>query len=167
MGRRLWLQKGFNNFTGLDSYACLYKEPGIVEVRKSAVYNSPPLWLTCSSACFLLCVPSYVASVAESVIFSALLCCIIFCPPPRLRSGLSECSGALVGLVVITPSAGYVTPGAAFAIGVVGAAVCFHAQKFAMPRTGVDDGVDCFTIHGVGGIVGFIMTAGFACPQVS
>ena len=79
---------------------------------------------------------------------------------------MSECVGALVGLIVITPSAGFVTPGAAFVEGLVGAAACFHVMRFVMPRTGIDEGLDCFTIHGVGGIVGFLLTACFANPEV-
>ena len=85
---------------------------------------------------------------------------IFFC------SGISTCFGAIVGLVVITPSAGFVTPGAAFCEGIIGAIIIFHIQTFVMPHTHVDDGLECFSNHGCGGMVGFILTACFAYPEV-
>ena len=76
-------------------------------------------------------------------------------------SALGACVGAVVGLVAITPAAGYVDYGAAVAIGVLAALVC-HAALHLLNRSGLDDTLDVFACHGVGGIVGMLATAVFA-----
>jgi Amt family ammonium transporter len=69
--------------------------------------------------------------------------------------------GAVVGLVAITPAAGYVSYGPALFIGVVSAAISAGAVDLKN-RTTLDDTLDVFPCHGVGGIVGMILTAVFA-----
>lgn len=76
-------------------------------------------------------------------------------------SALGACVGAVVGLVAITPAAGYVDYGAALAIGVLAALIC-NAAMHLMNRSGLDDTLDVFACHGVGGIVGMLATAIFA-----
>lgn len=71
------------------------------------------------------------------------------------------CVGAVVGLVVITPGAGFVSPGWALLMGILGAIVCFYACRLKR-FTGVDDSLDVFFCHGVGGIVGGMLTGFFA-----
>jgi len=79
----------------------------------------------------------------------------------RKLSSFGFCSGAVVGLVAITPGSGYVTPGGAFAFGVVGVTACFaatHLKNYIQ----FDDAFDVFAIHGVGGLTGSILTGIFA-----
>lgn len=79
----------------------------------------------------------------------------------RRPSALGACIGAVVGLVAITPAAGFVTVGAALFIGVVAALVSNVAVGLTT-RAGVDDTLDVFPCHGLGGIVGMLLTAVFA-----
>ncbi|KAK4212521.1 ammonium transporter AmtB-like domain-containing protein [Rhypophila decipiens] len=79
----------------------------------------------------------------------------------RKWSTVGFCSGAIAGLVAITPGAGYVTPWAAFIFGVVGGIACNFATKLKFV-IGVDEGLDVFAEHGVGGIVGNLLTGIFA-----
>jgi Amt family ammonium transporter len=73
-------------------------------------------------------------------------------------SVLGAISGAVAGLVAITPAAGFVLPGPALAIGIVAGAVCFWAVTVLKPRLGYDDSLDVFGVHGVGGIIGMLAT---------
>jgi Amt family ammonium transporter len=75
-------------------------------------------------------------------------------------------TGAVVGLVAITPAAGFVTPSAAIAIGVLAASASFFAMQ-ARSRTGLDDALDVFSCHGVAGIVGALLTGVFATKSVN
>jgi Amt family ammonium transporter len=70
-------------------------------------------------------------------------------------------SGAVAGLVAITPAAGFVSPMAAIAIGVVAGVLCYGAVSMR-PRLGYDDSLDVLGIHGVGGLWGAIATGIFA-----
>lgn len=74
-------------------------------------------------------------------------------------------TGAVAGLVAITPAAGYVQPGAALIFGIVAAGACFYAVKFRIAR-GWDDALDVWGCHGVGGIVGSLLTGVFAAKSV-
>ena len=77
-------------------------------------------------------------------------------------SVLGGASGAVAGLVVITPAAGFVTVGGALAMGLIGGVVCFWGITALKRALKVDDSLDAFGLHGVGGIVGAILTAVFA-----
>lgn len=83
----------------------------------------------------------------------------------RLRgkkaSALGACIGAVVGLVGITPAAGFVSVGAAILIGFVSASISNFALSLKA-KTDIDDTLDVFPCHGLGGIVGMILTAVFA-----
>ena len=74
---------------------------------------------------------------------------------------LGACIGAVVGLVAITPAAGYVSVLASLAIGIVAPVVSFYVVRWRA-RSGLDDTLDVFPCHGVGGIVGMLLTAVFA-----
>ena len=76
-------------------------------------------------------------------------------------TALGACVGAVVGLVAITPAAGYVDYGASVAIGVLASLIC-NAATSLMNRTRLDDTLDVFACHGVGGMVGMMATAIFA-----
>lgn len=73
-------------------------------------------------------------------------------------------TGALAGLIAITPAAGYVTPGAATLFGLLAGAICYGAVVFK-ERRGWDDALDVWAVHGVGGILGSILTGVFASPE--
>jgi Amt family ammonium transporter len=77
-------------------------------------------------------------------------------------SVLGIISGAIAGLVAITPAAGFVFPGPALIIGAVAGLVCFWASTSLKNAMGYDDSLDCFGVHGVGGIVGALLTGVFA-----
>jgi ammonium transporter, Amt family len=76
-------------------------------------------------------------------------------------TALGACIGAVVGLVAITPAAGYVTIGQSLFIGVVASLISNYAVRLKH-RTGVDDTLDVFPCHGLGGAVGMVLTAVFA-----
>jgi ammonium transporter, Amt family len=79
----------------------------------------------------------------------------------RKPSAMGACIGAVVGLVAITPAAGFVTIGQSIFIGSV-AAVVSNVVLFYFNRTGIDDTLDVFPCHGVGGMVGMLLTGVFA-----
>jgi Amt family ammonium transporter len=81
-------------------------------------------------------------------------------------SVLGIISGAVAGLVAITPASGFVAPGGALAIGIVAGIVCWWAAAKLKPMLGYDDSLDAFGIHGVGGIVGAILTGVFASESI-
>src|SRR5262249_38418198 len=81
-------------------------------------------------------------------------------------SGVGAAVAAVVGLVAITPAAGFVTPLASAAIGSVAALVC-SAALHLLGRTRLDDRLDVFACHGVGGIVGALLTGVFATKSVN
>ncbi|PSJ77123.1 ammonia channel protein [Sphingobacteriales bacterium UPWRP_1] len=84
----------------------------------------------------------------------------------RKPSALGFCIGAVVGLVAITPAAGFVSIPAAIIIGTV-AAVISNAVVDWRSRTSLDDTLDVFPCHGVGGMVGMVMTALFASAKIN
>jgi Amt family ammonium transporter len=88
-----------------------------------------------------------------------------------LRTGkptvLGAISGAVTGLVAITPAAGFVLPGAALAIGLITGIICFFAVTVAKIPLGYDDSLDAFGVHGVGGMVGILATGIFAYGPLS
>jgi Amt family ammonium transporter len=81
-------------------------------------------------------------------------------------SVLGILSGAVAGLVAITPASGFVGPGGALMIGIVAGVVCFWASTTIKRSLGYDDALDAFGIHGVGGIVGAILTGVFAVEAI-
>lgn len=79
----------------------------------------------------------------------------------RKMSAVGACIGAVVGLVAITPAAGFVNIGQSMFIGFIAAVISNLAIHFKN-KTGIDDTLDVFPSHGVGGIVGMLLTAVFA-----
>ena len=73
-------------------------------------------------------------------------------------SVLGIISGAVAGLVAITPASGFVAPGAALIIGIVAGVVCFFAATTVKHAFGYDDSLDAFGVHCIGGIVGALLT---------
>lgn len=91
----------------------------------------------------------------------AITWCLLDYRLDRKYSTIGFCSGAISGLVAITPGSGYVTPWAAVIFGVVGGAVCNFATKLKF-LIGIDDALDVFAVHGVGGFAGNLLTGIFA-----
>ncbi|MGC9152073.1 MAG: ammonium transporter [Microbacter sp.] len=75
-------------------------------------------------------------------------------------------TGAVAGLVAITPASGFVDVSGAIVIGVVVSLVCFFMVAYVKPKLGYDDTLDAFGVHGVGGIVGAVFTGLFASPAI-
>jgi Amt family ammonium transporter len=75
------------------------------------------------------------------------------------------CSGAVAGLVAITPASGFVGPGGAFVIGVAAGVLCYWGATGLKHLFGYDDALDAFGIHAIGGIAGAILTGVFAIEQ--
>ena len=75
------------------------------------------------------------------------------------------CSGAVAGLVAITPASGFVGPVGAFAIGVAAGVVCYWGCTGLKHMFSYDDALDCFGVHAVGGMVGALLTGVFAVEQ--
>jgi len=84
----------------------------------------------------------------------------------RQATAVGAATGAVVGLVAITPAAGYVTPLAALAVGVIAAGASYVAMNLRA-RTRVDDALDVFACHGVAGIAGALLTGVFATKAVN
>lgn len=84
----------------------------------------------------------------------------------RRPSLLGLCSGAVAGLVAITPASGFVTPGSALLIGLVAGAACYWGATGLKKLLRTDDSLDVFGVHGVGGLVGCVMTGLLADPVV-
>jgi Amt family ammonium transporter len=80
---------------------------------------------------------------------------------------LGLASGAVAGLVAITPAAGFVNINGALIIGLLAGIVPYFAVAAIKPKLGYDDSLDAFGIHGVGGILGAILTGIFADPSVN
>jgi ammonium transporter, Amt family len=75
------------------------------------------------------------------------------------------CSGAVAGLVAITPASGFVGPIGAFAIGIGAGIFCYWGCTGLKRLFGYDDALDCFGVHAIGGIVGALLTGVFAVEQ--
>ena len=81
-------------------------------------------------------------------------------------SVLGIVSGAVAGLVAITPASGYVDPFGALIIGLVAGLVCYWGAVVLKPKLGYDDSLDVFGVHGLGGITGALLTGVFAVKAI-
>jgi ammonium transporter, Amt family len=81
-------------------------------------------------------------------------------------TALGLASGAVAGLVAITPASGFVGPVGALVIGAAAGVICFFASTTLKRAIGYDDSLDVFGVHCIGGIVGAILTGPFAFPQL-
>ncbi len=75
-------------------------------------------------------------------------------------------SGAVAGLVAITPASGFVGPSGALAIGLIAGVVCFWTAVYMKEMIGYDDSLDAFGVHAIGGIVGAMLTGVFAVKAI-
>ncbi|GAC1339951.1 MAG: ammonium transporter [Beijerinckiaceae bacterium] len=87
-----------------------------------------------------------------------------------MRSGKPTCigivTGCVAGLATITPAAGYVHPAAAILIGGLGGVVCFFATVFVKQRLIIDDSLDVFAVHGIGGMLGSVLLSIFTLSSL-
>jgi Amt family ammonium transporter len=81
-------------------------------------------------------------------------------------SMLGGASGAVAGLVAITPACGFVGPGGALIIGLLAGVICLWGVNGLKRLLGADDALDVFGVHGVGGILGALLTGVFASPEL-
>jgi Amt family ammonium transporter len=81
-------------------------------------------------------------------------------------SVLGIVTGMVAGLGTITPASGFVGPGGAMIIGLIAGAVCFSATQAVKRKFQIDDSLDVFPVHGIGGIIGLLLTAVFASNQL-
>jgi len=81
-------------------------------------------------------------------------------------SALGIASGVVAGLVAITPAAGTVGPMGALVIGLASGVICYFCATSLKRKLGYDDSLDAFGVHGIGGIVGAILTGVFAAPAL-
>src|ERR1700737_1029796 len=82
-------------------------------------------------------------------------------------SVLGMASGAVAGLVAITPASGFVGPTPAVVIGLIAGVLCFLAATSLKSAMGYDDSLDAFGVHGIGGIIGALLTGVFASKEIS
>jgi ammonium transporter, Amt family len=82
-------------------------------------------------------------------------------------SVLGIASGAVAGLVAVTPASGFVGPSSAVIIGLIAGVVCYIAATSLKHVMGYDDSLDAFGVHGIGGIVGALLTGVFVSKEIS
>ena len=85
----------------------------------------------------------------------------------RKPSVLGMISGAVAGLVAITPASGYVDPVGSLFIGLIAGGLCYIASVWLKKALGYDDSLDAFGVHGVGGALGAILTGAFASSHIN
>lgn len=84
----------------------------------------------------------------------------------RTPTLLGLCSGAVAGLVAVTPASGYVSPGSAVLIGAIAGLGCYWGATGLKRLLGADDSLDVFGVHGVGGLIGALLTGVLADPLI-
>jgi Amt family ammonium transporter len=82
-------------------------------------------------------------------------------------SVLGMATGAIAGLIAVTPASGYVGIVGALAIGGAASMICFFAVTSFKTRTGIDDTLDVFALHGIGGVVGTVLVPVFALTAIA
>ena len=111
------------------------------------------------------------ASAFVATHFGAAAAAIGWCAAEWLRnrkvSALGAISGAVAGLVAITPAAGFVTPMSALVIGLIAGAFCYFMVAAVKARFGYDDSLDAFGVHGAGGTLGAVLTGIFASSVIN
>lgn len=82
-------------------------------------------------------------------------------------SVLGMMTGAIAGLIAVTPASGFVGINGALSIGALAGVICFFAVVYFKSVTGIDDSLDVFALHGIGGLVGTLLTPVFALTAVA
>ena len=101
---------------------------------------------------------------------SASMAGLVWAVLERIRFGRASMvgmiTGVVAGLATITPASGYVGPLGGLALGTAGSIICFGAVEMVRHRLKIDDSLDVFAVHGVGGILGSLLVAVFAAPAL-
>ncbi|MFC3099566.1 ammonium transporter [Altererythrobacter lauratis] len=108
------------------------------------------------------------ASASDAIInthVAASVAAMVWIAIERIKFGkpttVGFATGAIAGLATITPAAGFVSPGAAILIGAAASIVCYYAIQLIKMRLHIDDSLDVFAVHGVGGMIGSILLGMF------
>ncbi len=105
-----------------------------------------------------------------NTLFAAAAACLSWVAGEALSKGkasmLGAASGAVAGLVAVTPAAGFVGVGGALVIGLLSGGVCLWGVTGLKRILGADDSLDVFGVHGLGGILGALLTGVFAAPSL-
>lgn len=80
-------------------------------------------------------------------------------------TGIGWATGAIAGLATVTPAAGFISPGAAILFGILAGVICYGAIQLVKHRMNIDDSLDVFAVHGVGGILGTLLLGIFLAPE--
>lgn len=108
---------------------------------------------------------------AMNTLIASATACLSWMVVDKIATGKSTlvgaCTGLVAGLVVITPAAGFVAPFAAIIMGIVVSPICYFCIAKLKGAIGYDDALDAFGCHGIGGIVGGILTGLFCVPEYS
>ena len=75
-------------------------------------------------------------------------------------------TGVVAGLATVTPASGFISPLAGAVLGAVGSFVCYHSVELVRHRLKIDDSLDVFAVHGIGGILGALLTGVFNSPSL-
>ena len=119
-----------------------------------------------------LCADDGVAAIAGmNTIVASAAAALSWLATEKIATGKSTlvggCTGLVAGLVVITPAAGFVATWAALVMGIIVSPVCFLCISKLKAKLGYDDALDAFGCHGIGGILGGILTGIFCVPELS
>jgi Amt family ammonium transporter len=113
------------------------------------------------------------ASAASAILatdLAAAMAGLAWITVERLWLGKPTCvgivTGCIAGLATITPASGFVGPLGAAAMGAAGGSLCFFATRFVKNRLRIDDSLDVFAVHGIGGMLGSLLVAIFALPAL-
>ncbi len=105
------------------------------------------------------------ASAIINTHVAACVAALVWALVERIKVGkptsVGFATGAVAGLATITPAAGFVSPGAAIMIGAIAALVCFPMIQLVKKRLEIDDSLDVFAVHGIGGMTGSLLLALF------
>ncbi|HEV7873480.1 MAG TPA: ammonium transporter [Enterovirga sp.] len=117
--------------------------------------------LTADSSAAMAIVATHLGAAAGAMTWTAIEWMKIGKP-----TSIGIVTGCVAGLATITPAAGYVGPAGAMLIGCAGGTVCFFATLYVKHRLRVDDSLDVFAVHGVGGMLGSLLLSVFALPAL-
>lgn len=81
-------------------------------------------------------------------------------------TGIGFATGAIAGLATVTPAAGFISPGAAILFGVIASLVCYPMIQLVKHKLEIDDSLDVFAVHGIGGMIGSVLLAPFLAPAL-
>jgi Amt family ammonium transporter len=115
--------------------------------------------LTASDSAASAIINTHAAAVAAALVWIAIER-VTFGKPTTVGFA----TGAIAGLATVTPAAGYIAPGAALLMGAIAAFVCYYMIQLVKVKLHIDDSLDVFAVHGIGGMLGSILVAFVIAP---